>query len=89
MKEVPAYVIYFKDRSNCSRIESVKPGQDIPILVVPENALMAQPLRAIGSRSDNGENFKVTVHTPDGEDIHTWSYEWLKYDAIPLYKPEA
>lgn len=89
MKEAPAYVIYFKDRSNCSRIESVKPGQDIPILVAPENDPTAQPLGAIGSRSDNGEDFMVTVNTPDGVDVHTWSYEWLKYDAIPLYKPEA
>lgn len=84
MKERTAYVVHLKDRSNCSRIESAKPGKDIPILVVPENDVDAPPLPAIGRLSNDKTLFSIVVKSPPDE--HVWDYQWL-LEAIHNRKP--
>lgn len=80
-----AYVLALKDRYNCSVIESFKPGQEDYVLVVQENDQEAQPIKAKGKRSADGEDFTFTM--PDGE-TGSWNYTFLTTFAIPHYKPE-
>jgi hypothetical protein len=78
------YVLALNDRHNCSVIESFKPGQEDDVLVVPDNDLEAQPIRAKGRRSQDGEDFTFTML--DGE-TGSWEYDFLKNVTIPIYKP--
>lgn len=78
------YVLAFNDRHNCSVIESFKPGQEMDVLVVPENDLKKQPINAKARRSQDGEDFTFTM--PDG-DTGSWEYDFLRYKVIPHYKP--
>ena len=83
--ESPTYVLDLRDRSNCSRIESVKPGKAIQILVRPEHDTTAQPTVAKGTRSNDGASFSLVVTTADGEQTHDWGYKDL-LEAISVYK---
>jgi hypothetical protein len=78
------YVLALNDRHNCSVIESFSPGQEGDVNVVPENDLTAKPIKAKARRSQDGEDFTFTM--PDGE-TGSWAYDFLKYSAIPFYKP--
>ena len=75
-----AYVIDFRDGSNCSRIENAQPGEKIPVLVHPEQEPLADPLYAKGTRSQDGTLFIVEITTADGK--HQ-SFEW-EYPLLQL-----
>jgi hypothetical protein len=79
-----AYVLALNHRHNCSVIECFKPGQEGYVLVVPENDLTAQPIKAKARRSQDGEDFTFTMS--DGE-TGSWAYDFLKNSVIPFYKP--
>jgi hypothetical protein len=55
------YVSNFRDSSNCSRIQNAQPGQEILVLVHPEQEPIADPLGAKGSRSQDGTLFTVEI----------------------------
>ena len=86
--ESPTYVLALNHRSNCSSIESAKPGIEIRVLVRPEHDPTAQPIVAKGTLRKDCVFFDVTVTTTDGaQQTHSWNYEILK-EAITVYKPE-
>lgn len=85
--ESPAYVLDLRDRSNCSRIESVKPGKEIRVLVRPEHDTTARPIVAKGILSNDGESFSVVVTTADGDQTHDWGYKDL-LEAISVHRPD-
>jgi hypothetical protein len=73
------YVIDFRDRSNCSRIQKIQPGEEIQVLVHPEQEPLADPLGAKGTRSQDGARFMVEVTTADGKlQSFEWEYPLLK-----------
>ena len=73
-----AYGIDFRDRANCSRIESAQPGEEIPVLVYPEHEPLADSLRVKGRRSQDGALFFVEITTADGQHFFEWEYPLLK-----------
>ena len=86
--ESPTYVLDLRDRSNCSRIESAKPGKEIQVLVRPEHDATAQPIVAKGTRSHDGASFSVVVTRADGaQQHHDWGYKDL-LKAISVHKPD-
>jgi hypothetical protein len=73
------YVIDFRDRSNYARIQRVQPGEEIQVLVHPEQEPLADPLGAKGTRSQDGAWFMVQVTTADGKpQSFEWEYPLLK-----------
>ena len=78
------YVLQLIDRHTCSVIEGMKPGDERTVLVVPEIDSKAEPTAARAKRSQDGEEFIVTM--PDG-DVAKWAYDDLKNKIIPYYKP--
>ena len=73
------YVIDFRDSSNCSRIQSAQSGEEIQVLVHPEQEPLADPLGAKGTRSQDGALFVVEVTTADGkQQSFEWEYPLLK-----------
>ena len=75
----PTYVIDFRDRANCSRIECAKPGEEIRVLVYPEQEPLADPIGAKGTRSQDGAWFTVEVTTAGGkQQSFEWEYPLLK-----------
>jgi hypothetical protein len=56
------------------------------VLVVPEINSKAEPTAARAKRSQDGEEFIVTM--PDGV-VAKWAYDDLKNNIIPHYKPSA
>ena len=85
--ESPTYVLDLRDKSNCSRIESAKPGKEVQVLVRPENDSMAQPIKAMGTRSKDGTSFNVVVTTADGKQTFDWDHNVLK-NAISVQWPD-
>ena len=76
------YVINFRDRANCSRIQSVQPGEEILVLVHPDQEPLADPLGAKGTRSQDGTLFVVEIITADGgPQSFEWEYPLLKLVA--------
>jgi hypothetical protein len=73
------YTVDFRDSANCSRIESVQPGEAIQVLVRPERGTSAAPILAKGTRSQDGTTFMIEVTTADGQQQ---SFEW----EFPLLK---
>ena len=74
-----AYIINFRDGSNCSRIENVRPGEEIQVLVHPEQEPLADPLYARGTRSQDGTLFIVEITTTDGKhQSFEWEYQLLQ-----------
>lgn len=74
-----AYVIDFRDRANCSRIESVQPGEEIQVLVYPEHEPLADSLGVKGMRSQDGALFIVEATTENGKpQTFEWEYPLLK-----------
>ena len=85
--ESPTYVLDLRDRSNCSRIESAKPGKEIQVLVRPEHDATAKPIVAKGTLSHD-QIFHVVVTRADGaQQTHDWGYKGL-LEAISSYKPD-
>ena len=83
----PTYVIDFRDRANCSRIECAQPGEEIRVLVYPEQEPLADPLGAKGTRSQDGAWFTVEVTTEDGkQQSFEWEYPLLKL-VSQLFRP--
>ena len=80
------YALQLIDRHTCSVIESMKPGDERTVLVVPEINSTAEPTAARAKRSQDGEEFIVTM--PDGV-VAKWAYDELKNNIIPDYKPLA
>jgi hypothetical protein len=73
------YVINFRDNSNCSRIQHAQPGEEILVLVHPEQEPLADPLGAKGTRSQDGTLFVVEITTADGApQSFEWEYPLLK-----------
>lgn len=73
------YVIDFRDSSNCSRIESIQPGEEIQVFVCPEQEPLADPLGVKGRRSQDGALFIVEITTADGKpQFFEWEYPLLK-----------
>jgi hypothetical protein len=81
------YVINFRDRANCSRIQNVQPGEEILVLVHPDQEPLADPLGAKGTRSQDGALFVVEITTADGtRQPFEWEYPLLKLVA-QLFQP--
>ena len=79
------YVINFRDRANCSRIQNVQPREEILVLVHPEQEPFADPLGAKGTRSQDGALFFVEITTADGaRQSFEWEYPLLKLVAQVL-----
>jgi hypothetical protein len=51
------YVINFRDNSNCARIQNAQPGEEILVLVHPEQEPLADPLGAKGTCRQDGTLF--------------------------------
>ena len=76
------YVINFRDSSNCVRIQNAQPGEEIEVLVHPEQEPLADPLRAKGTRSQDGVLFIVEITMADGtSQSFEWEYPLLKLVA--------
>lgn len=76
------YVINFRDSANCARIQNVQPGEEILVLLHPEQELLADPLGAKGMRSQDGTLFLVKFATADGTpQSFEWEYPLLKLVA--------
>jgi hypothetical protein len=79
------YVINFRDSANCSRIQNVQPGEEILVLVHPEQEPLADPLGAKGTRSQDGTLFVLQITTADSKSqSFEWEYALLKLVAQPL-----
>ena len=78
------YVLQLIDRHTCSVIESMQPGDERTVLVVPEIYSTADPTAARAKRSQDGKEFIVTM--PDGV-VAKWAYDDLKNKIIPHFKP--
>ncbi len=86
--EPPAYYLDLQDKKNWSRIESVKPGKSVPVWVRTENDSMAEPIKAKGMRSEDGNSFDVVVETAQGEQGGgSWNYNDLKKEKS-AYLPD-
>lgn len=85
--ESPTYVLDLRDSSNCSRIQSCKPGKEIQVLVRPEQDATVKPIMAKGIRSHDGASFSVVVTTADGKQTHEWGYTDL-LEAISVHRPD-
>ena len=76
------YVINFRDNSNSARIQNVQPGEEILVLVHPEQEPLADPLGVKGTRSQDGALFIVEIPTADGPpQSFEWEYPLLKLVA--------
>ncbi len=76
------YVINFRDSANCSRIQNVQPGEEILVLVHPEQEPLADELRAKGIRNRDGKLFTVEITMVDGtHQSFEWEYPLLKLVA--------
>jgi hypothetical protein len=76
------YVINFRDSANCSRVQNAQPGEEILVLVHPEQEPLADPLGAKGTRSQDGTLFVVEIITADGgPQSFEWEYPLLKLVA--------
>ena len=82
------YVINFRDSANCSRIQNVPPGEEVLVLVHPEEEPLADELRAKGIRSRDGNLFTVEITLADGtHQSFEWEYPLLKLVAQLLQPP--
>ena len=79
------YALQFDPR-NCSVIESMKPGDERSVLVVPEINSKGEPKAAKARRSQDGEEFIVIM--PDGVEAK-WLFDDLMNGIIPHYKPST
>ena len=81
----PEHVLDFRNTLNCATIESVKPGDEVSILVYLQNDQDRESVRAIGRRSKDGQTFEVSVQTPSGDETHTWAW-WILESALNVHR---
>ena len=62
----PMYMLDLRSISNCSRIASVEPGEEIQVLVCPIADRKVQPMLAKGRLSKDGVSFNVVITRADG-----------------------
>ena len=62
----PTYLLDLRDRSNCSRIEHARPGEELWVLVRPVDDPAAQSILAKGTLSQDGASFSVAIPRNDG-----------------------
>ena len=79
----PTYVLDFRDRDVCERIENAIPKKEISVLVRAEHDKGGPSLPARGMLTDEGV-FHVTVITDAGEQSHNWTYAFL-LDAVRIH----
>jgi hypothetical protein len=79
--ESPTYILDLRDSLNCATLEGASPGEEIQVLVRPENDEASAPIRATGTLSSDSQTFQVVVTTSAGEQTHSWNYDTLK-DAL-------
>jgi hypothetical protein len=72
-----AYYLDLKNRSNCSHIESAKPGKKFIVLVRNEADKTAQPIQATARLEENGKSLFIEVETPHGKQTHDHIYSDL------------
>ena len=76
------YVINFRDSANCTRIQNAQPGEEILVLLHPEQEFLAEPLAAKGMRSQDSTLFLVEFAMADGApQTFEWEYPLLKLVA--------
>ena len=77
--ELPTSALDLRDPSNCFNIATAKPGQEIRVLVRPEDGAMAATvMEAVGTLSNDGKSFSVVVTREDGaQQTHDLSYRDL------------
>jgi hypothetical protein len=77
--ELPTDTLDLRDPSNCLNIAMAKPGQEIPVIVRPEdNATAAKLMEAVGTLSNDGKSFSVVVTREGGaQQTHDLCYRDL------------
>ena len=76
--ESPTCARDLRHRSNGLGIASAKPGQEIRVLVRPEDDTTAQLIVATGTLSNDGKSFSVVVTGADGaQQTHDLCYRDL------------
>ena len=76
--ESPTYILDLRHGLNRATLVGAIPGKEIDVLVRPEDDEFAQPTRAKGTLSADGQFFEVVVSTGSGEQTHSWNFEVLK-----------
>ena len=77
--EFPTSALNLRDPTNCMNIATAKPGQEIRVLVRPEDKATAVTLmEAVGTLSNDGKSFSVVVTSEDGtQQTHDLCYRDL------------
>ena len=76
--ESPTCALDLRHRSNCISIASAKPGQEIQVLVRPEDDATAELIVATGTLSNDSKSFSVVVMGADGaQQTHDLCYRDL------------
>ena len=76
--ESPTCALDLRHRSNCLSIASAKSGQEIRVLVRPEDDTTAKLIEAMGTLSNDGKSFSVVVTREDGaQQTHDLCYRDL------------
>jgi len=76
--ESPTCALDLRHPSNCMNIGSAKPGQEIPVLVHPEDDATTKLMEAVGTLSNDGKTFSVIVTREDGaQQTHDLCYRDL------------
>jgi hypothetical protein len=77
--ESPTCALDLRDPSNSLNIAMAKPGQEIRVLVRPEDGAMAATvMEAVGTLSNDGKSFSVVVTSEDGtQQTHDLCYRDL------------
>jgi len=64
--ESPTCSRELRDPSNCLNIARSKSGQEIRVLVRPEDEATAKLMEAVGTLSNDGRSFSIVVTREDG-----------------------
>jgi hypothetical protein len=84
--DVHTYVFDMRDKLNRFLLERAKPGQEIRVLVRPEEDDKAKPIMAKGTLSTDGESFSLVVTTRDGKrQTHIVDYKALLGSIVASY----
>ena len=77
--ELPTSALNLRNPTNCMNIATAKPGQEIRVLVRPEDKATAVTLmEAVGTLSNDGKSFSVVVTSAGGaQQTHDLCYRDL------------
>jgi hypothetical protein len=64
--ESPTCALDLQDPSNCLKIAIAEPGEEIQVLVRPEDDATAKLIEAVGILSNDGKLFSVVVTRENG-----------------------